>query len=161
MKALGVIIAILFIILYIFLFVFGIIKLKKKKYWQALKMYLFRYVFSLSLIFIGFLPLYLMTKDASFSIYNLRLPYLMLLLFIPYIYDFIFLKKIKESLDLFKDYDKEKEEYLELDKENGITKIEIWFTGKFTIYWMCFLSIMLYFLVYLFIYSYVEAIVRL
>ncbi len=161
MKALGVIIAILFVILYVFLFVFGIIKLKKREHWKALKMYLFRYVFSLSLIFIGFLPLYLMTKDASFSINNLRLPGFMALLFIPYIYDFFFLKKIKESIEPYKDFNREKEEYLALDKEHGITKIEIWFTGKFTIYWMCFLSIMLYFLVYLFIYSYVEAIVGL
>jgi len=160
MKVFGVILAIIMMLVYIALYVLGIILLKKRKHWTALKVYLYRYVYSILFIFIGFLPIKLMTgEDISFDI---ALPWLMIFLMIPYVYDFIFLKNIKESITPYLELDKESDEYDALNKSYHIESINGWFEGsKSNIYTMCFFSALFYAVVYLFFYGFIEAIVRL
>jgi len=160
MKAFGLILAIAIILLYLVLYVLGILFMKKHKYWTALKIYLYRYFYQILLIFIGTIPIKLMINE-SLS-FDLKLPWLMIILLVPYVYDFIFLKNIKESIMPYLELDKESDNYQRLNETYHIDSINTWFTGsKSNIYTMCFFSFILYLVTYLFFYGYIDAIARL
>ncbi len=160
MKAFGLILAIAIILLYLVLYVLGILFMKKHKYWTALKIYLYRYFYQILLIFIGTIPIKLMINE-SLS-FDLKLPWLMIILLVPYVYDFIFLKNIKESIMPYLELDKESDNYQKLNETYHIDSINTWFTGsKSNIYTMCFFSFILYLVTYLFFYGYIDAIARL
>ena len=160
MKAFGLILAIAIILLYLVLYVLGILFMKKHKYWTALKIYLYRYFYQILLIFIGTIPIKLMINE-SLS-FDLKLPWLMIFLLVPYVYDFIFLKNIKESIMPYLELDKESDNYQKLNETYHIDSINTWFTGsKSNIYTMCFFSFILYLVTYLFFYGYIDAIARL
>lgn len=160
MKAFGLILAIAIILLYLVLYVLGILFMKKHKYWTALKIYLYRYFYQILLIFIGTIPIKLMINE-SLS-FDLKLLWLMIILLVPYVYDFIFLKNIKESIMPYLELDKESDNYQKLNETYHIDSINTWFTGsKSNIYTMCFFSFILYLVTYLFFYGYIDAIARL
>lgn len=160
MKAFGLILAIAIILLYLVLYVLGILFMKKHKYWMALKIYLYRYFYQILLIFIGTIPIKLMINESL--TFDLKLPWLMIILLVPYVYDFIFLKNIKESIMPYLELDKESDNYQSLNKTYHIDSINTWFTGsKSNIYTMCFFSFILYLVTYLFFYGYIDAIARL
>ncbi len=160
MKAFGLILAIAIILLYLVLYVLGILFMKKHKYWTALKIYLYRYFYQILLIFIGTIPIKLMINE-SLS-FDLKLPWLMIILLVPYVYDFIFLKNIKESIMPYLELDKESDNFQRLNETYHIDSINTWFTGsKSNIYTMCFFSFILYLVTYLFFYGYIDAIARL
>ena len=160
MKAFGLILAIAIILLYLVLYVLGILFMKKHKYWTALKIYLYRYFYQILLIFIGTIPIKLMINESL--TFNLKLPWLMIILLVPYVYDFIFLKNIKESIMPYLELDKESDNYQRLNETYHIDSINTWFTGsKSNIYTMCFFSFILYLVTYLFFYGYIDAIARL
>ena len=160
MKAFGLILAIAIILLYLVLYVLGILFMKKHKYWTALKIYLYRYFYQILLIFIGTIPIKLMINESL--TFDLKLPWLMIILLVPYVYDFIFLKNIKESIMPYLELDKESDNYQRLNETYHIDSINTWFTGsKSNIYTMCFFSFILYLVTYLFFYGYIDAIARL
>ena len=160
MKAFGLILAIAIILLYLVLYVLGILFMKKHKYWTALKIYLYRYFYQILLIFIGTIPIKLMINESL--TFDLKLPWLMIILLVPYVYDFIFLKNIKESIMPYLEFDKESDNYQRLNETYHIDSINTWFTGsKSNIYTMCFFSFILYLVTYLFFYGYIDAIARL
>jgi hypothetical protein len=160
MKAFGLILAIAIILLYLVLYVLGILFMKKHKYWTALKIYLYRYFYQILLIFIGTIPIKLMINESL--TFDLKLPWLMIILLVPYVYDFIFLKNIKESIMPYLELDKESDNYQSLNETYHIDSINTWFTGsKSNIYTMCFFSFILYLVTYLFFYGYIDAIARL
>ena len=160
MKAFGLILAMAIILLYLVLYVLGILFMKKHKYWTALKIYLYRYFYQILLIFIGTIPIKLMINESL--TFDLKLPWLMIILLVPYVYDFIFLKNIKESIMPYLELDKESDNYQKLNETYHIDSINTWFTGsKSNIYTMCFFSFILYLVTYLFFYGYIDAIARL
>lgn len=160
MKAFGLILAIAIILLYLVLYVLGILFMKKHKYWTALKIYLYRYFYQILLIFIGTIPIKLMINESL--TFDLKLPWLMIILLVPYVYDFIFLKNIKESIMPYLELDKESDNYQRLNETYHIDSINTWYTGsKSNIYTMCFFSFILYLVTYLFFYGYIDAIARL
>jgi len=160
MKAFGLILAMAIILLYLVLYVLGILFMKKHKYWTALKIYLYRYFYQILLIFIGTIPIKLMINESL--TFDLKLPWLMIILLVPYVYDFIFLKNIKESIMPYLELDKESDNYQRLNETYHIDSINTWFTGsKSNIYTMCFFSFILYLVTYLFFYGYIDAIARL
>lgn len=160
MKAFGLILAIAIILLYLVLYVLGILFMKKHKDWMALKIYLYRYFYQILLIFIGTIPIKLMINESL--TFDLKLPWLMIILLVPYVYDFIFLKNIKESIMPYLELDKESDNYQRLNETYHIDSINTWFTGsKSNIYTMCFFSFILYLVTYLFFYGYIDAIARL
>ena len=160
MKAFGLILAMAIILLYLVLYVLGILFMKKHKYWTALKIYLYRYFYQILLIFIGTIPIKLMINESL--TFDLKLPWLMIILLVPYVYDFIFLKNIKESIMPYLELDKESDNYQSLNETYHIDSINTWFTGsKSNIYTMCFFSFILYLVTYLFFYGYIDAIARL
>ena len=160
MKAFGLILAIAIILLYLVLYALGILFMKKHKYWTALKIYLYRYFYQILLIFIGTIPIKLMINESL--AFDLKLPWLMIILLVPYVYDFIFLKNIKESIMPYLELDKESDNFQRLNETYHIDSINTWFTGsKSNIYTMCFFSFILYLVTYLFFYGYIDAIARL
>ena len=95
MKIFGILLAIFYILIFITLYVLAILSLRKRKYYLSVKLYLIRFFYEILFIFIGYIPLYLITKENMY--FDVKGVFLVVLIFIPYIYDFIYLNKISNK----------------------------------------------------------------
>lgn len=155
MKIFGILLAIFYILIFITLYVLAILSLRKRKYYLSVKLYLIRFFYEILFIFIGYIPLYLITKENMY--FDVKGVFLVVLIFIPYIYDFIYLNKISKSIEIYKDMDKDSLEYIEVCNKFHVDKIDMWFKGKGGLYSLCVGSIILYLVLFVFFDAYIVA----
>ena len=155
MKIFGIILSVLYLTIFISLYILEMIYINKRKYYQSLKVYLLRFVMGLSIIFIGPLFTYLLIKSYSLEIEKFKYYFLIIIIIIPYIYDFVKIIKIKNSImelkEIYKDDEMMKDKY-------EIENIEYMYEGKSSIYIFLVFSIIIYLMIYMFYYSFVEII---
>ncbi len=152
----GIILAIIYILIFIILYAFGVVSLKKKKYYLSVKLYYIRFFYEILFIFIGYLPLYLITKEDMY--FDVKCVYLIVLIAIPYIYDFVYLSIINKSILPYKDLDIDSKEYEDACKALHIDKIDESFKGKGGLYSLAVGSIVLYLVLFVFFDAYIVAI---
>ncbi len=156
MKIFGILLSIIYILIFVLLYAFGIISLKNKKYYLAVKLYFIRFFYEILFIFIGYIPLYLITKEDMY--FDVKCVYLIVLIAIPYVYDFIYLNIINKAIIPYKDLDIDSKEYQDACLNMHVDKIHDCFKGKGGLFSLAIGSIVLYLVLFVFFDAYIVAI---